>query len=332
MSDKNIQINNKEKLNEMNNIYIWKRIRSKYVLQQIFKYLNQRIFLKIIKYNRDIQKNLEKGHKDYKKYCEIEIEIIPTENEYYRNGPFINFNTEESYYHVYYNDRKEETKRKNKNYLTKNIKKIKVIIDYQVKSFCELFRYCCSIKSINFIKFNRNDIRKMSYMFDECSALQEVNFSNFNTMNLIDISFLFYGSKSLRKINLSNFNTNNVRDMRSMFKRCESLKELNLSNFNTINVRDMNSMFLGCSSLEELNLSNFNTNNVINMSFMFYGCKSLKNLNLINFKINHNTDMTLMLYNCLSIEELHISNSFFNEVKNQEFTSLPHELKLKIKA
>ena len=48
--------------------------------------------------------------KDFKKFCEIEIEIIPTENEYYRKAPIINFNIkeEESYYHIYYNNNKNE--------------------------------------------------------------------------------------------------------------------------------------------------------------------------------------------------------------------------------
>ena len=48
--------------------------------------------------------------KDFKKFCEIEIEIIPTENEYYRKAPIINFNVKEgeSYYHMCCNNNKNE--------------------------------------------------------------------------------------------------------------------------------------------------------------------------------------------------------------------------------
>ena len=57
-----------------------------------------------------IQKKLDITQKDFIKFCEIEIEIIPTENEYYRKAPIINFNIkeEESYYHIYYNNNKNE--------------------------------------------------------------------------------------------------------------------------------------------------------------------------------------------------------------------------------
>ena len=119
------------------------------------------------------------------------------------------------------------------------VTKIKIIIDYQIKSFKELFSDCYCIESINFKKFYRNNITDMSYMF--------------------------YGCSSLKELNLNNFNTNNVTDMRNMFNGCSSLKELNLNNFNTNNVTNMSYMFYGCSSLKELNLNNFNTNNVTDM-------------------------------------------------------------------
>ena len=54
------------------------------------------------------------------------------ENEY---GRFINIKEgDEEYYHIYYNNNEEEIKR---NYLQKNekIRIIKIIIDYQIKSF-----------------------------------------------------------------------------------------------------------------------------------------------------------------------------------------------------
>ena len=189
-------------------------------------------------------------YKDYsEKYSSIEIEIKPAKDKY---GNFIKINKEnEIYYHIYFENNKEEIKR---NYLNENenIGIIKIIIDYQIKSFEKLFYNCECIEYICFKKFCRNNINNMGLMFD--------------------------GSSSLKELNLSNFNTNNVTNMGLMFCGCSSLKELNLSNFNTNNVTNMGLMFCGCSSLKELNLSNFNTNNVNDMKYMFFGCyEQLKN-------------------------------------------------------
>ena len=164
------------------------------------------MFFKIIKYNKNIQNKLDINKNDYKKYCEIEIEIMPTEDYYYSKEPFINFNNKEegSYYHIYYNDKKEETKRKKRNYITRNIKKIKIIIDYLIKSFEKLFQNCGCIKSINFIKFNRNDINNMSSMFNRCHSLIELNLSNFNSYNVTNMSSMFNGCSLLKELNLSN--------------------------------------------------------------------------------------------------------------------------------
>ena len=78
---------------------------------------------------------------NYKEYLEvyssIEIEIKPINNIY---GKFINIDKgNETYYHIYFNNDKEEIKR---NYLNKNeeIKTIKIIIDYQVISLKNYLR------------------------------------------------------------------------------------------------------------------------------------------------------------------------------------------------
>ena len=62
----------------------------------------------------------------------------------------IYMNANEMYYHIYFNDNKEEIKR---NYLNENdnVSKIKIIIDYQVKSFMYLFEDCKCIEYICFI-------------------------------------------------------------------------------------------------------------------------------------------------------------------------------------
>jgi len=253
---------------------IFKNFKSNYFLQILFNHLMKKKSLDIIKYNKNIKERININIKDYKEYSEIyssiELEIKPVRDEYDR---FINIDEEDKmYYHIYFDDNKEEIKR---NHLNENeqIKTIKIIIDYQIKSFKRLFQYCGCIESIKFIKFYRNNVTNMVSMFSGCSSLKELNLNNFNTNNVTDMGWMFCLCSSLKELNLSNFNTNNVTNMAGMFCLYSSLKELNLSNFNTYNVTNMSKMFWGCSSLKELNLSNFNTNNnATNMNDMFNGC------------------------------------------------------------
>ena len=63
--------------------------------------------LKLIKYNKNIQKKL---NINIKKYRTIEIEIIPSDSF----GQFINIDKEnEKYCHIYFNDNDNEKKSKN---------------------------------------------------------------------------------------------------------------------------------------------------------------------------------------------------------------------------
>ena len=92
--------------------------------------------LEIVKYNKRIQNRINLSVNDYKEYGEIEIEIIPKKGEY---GKFININeNDELYYHIYFNDNKEEIKNKYEIKEEDKVTKIKIIIDYQVKSFYNL--------------------------------------------------------------------------------------------------------------------------------------------------------------------------------------------------
>ena len=131
---------------------IFKKIKSDYFLRKLFYNLLKKKSLDIIKYNNNIKERMNISIKDYKEYSEIystiEIEIKPVNNKY---GKFINMNENEIYYHIYFNDNKEEIKR---NYFNKNdnVSKIKIIIDYQVKSFYELFKSCEYIEYIFFKK------------------------------------------------------------------------------------------------------------------------------------------------------------------------------------
>ena len=273
---------------------IFESIKSKYILKLFLNNLQKNKLLKIIKYNKDIQNRIDININYYKKYVEIlspiVVEIIPCKNKY---DKFINyFGIEESFYHIFFDKSKVEIK-KNKLNPDNKIKKIKIIIDHQVKSFKGLFEYCKCIEKIDFKKFYRNNINDMSYMFTGCSSLKEINLSKFNTNNVVDISNMLWGYISLIKLDLSNFNTINVTNMSSMFSRCSSLKEVNIENLHTDNVTSMSCMFSGCSSLRVLNLSSFRIDNLEDMNFMFSGCSSLKEINFPNFNSNI-TNMSCM--------------------------------------
>ena len=93
---------------------ILKKIKSDYFLQLLFNNLLKKKSLDIIKYNNNIKNRMNISIKDYKEYSEIystiEIEIKPVNNKY---GTFININKEkEIYFHIYFNNNKEEIKKK----------------------------------------------------------------------------------------------------------------------------------------------------------------------------------------------------------------------------
>ena len=74
-------------------------INNKYIFQKIFDNITKLKTLKIIKYNKKIQKRLNININDYKEYLEIYSPIViaikPAKNEY---GEFINMNENEIYY------------------------------------------------------------------------------------------------------------------------------------------------------------------------------------------------------------------------------------------
>ena len=87
-------------------------IKSYYILKKIFLNLKKNKFLEIIKYNKKLQKRLKVNINDYIEYSQlyspIEIELIIEDNEY---GKFINLPyKEKEYYHIYFNNSKEEIK------------------------------------------------------------------------------------------------------------------------------------------------------------------------------------------------------------------------------
>ena len=120
--------NEKNKSNKIKTKDSLENIKSKYIIKKIFNYLPKNKSLDIIKYNKKIQKRIDININDYENYSKIEIEIKP---EYNINSRFININKgEEKYYHIFFNDNKEEIKR---NYLNENeqVTRINIIIDYE---------------------------------------------------------------------------------------------------------------------------------------------------------------------------------------------------------
>ena len=102
-----------EKLNLNKSKNQFRNIKSNYILKILFGYLQAKISLKIIKCNNNIQKRLNININNYKdfseKFSSIELEIIPIQNKY---GDFIRIKEEDKkYFHIYFNDNKEEIKK-----------------------------------------------------------------------------------------------------------------------------------------------------------------------------------------------------------------------------
>ena len=174
MNSNDITKKENEEINK--NKSIIENIKSNYILKIIFNYLPQYRLLKINKYYRMNQKRLDLNINEYKNYCEsfssIILEIIPFQHDY---GSFINIDkNDELYYHIYFNNNKEEIKR---TYINKNeeINNILIKISFPIISFYKLFYDCKCIKSIIFKEFYRNNINNMSKMFSN-SSLKTIDF------------------------------------------------------------------------------------------------------------------------------------------------------------
>ena len=180
MESDNLVLKEKAEKNQNKSINKFNNTKTDYFLKTVFNNLEKKKMLDLLKYNKNISNRINININDYieylEKYSSIEIEIKPVNNTH---GKFINFkNKDEKYYHIYFDNKKEEIKR---NYINEDedIKIIKIKIDYQVESFERLFEYCDCIESIYFKKFSRNKINNMSFMFSDCSSLKELKFNNF---------------------------------------------------------------------------------------------------------------------------------------------------------
>ena len=184
MNSKNISKN--EYKTEFDNL------KSDFIFKKIISFMKRNKSLVIMKYNKKLQKRLNININDYKEYSKIVIELKLTND---KNGKFKFINIpdkDKEYYHIYFDNSNEEIKRRYVEFYEK-VKMIKIIIDYQAKSFYELFYNCECIESIFFKNFYRSNITNMSKMFYECSSLKELNLSNLNTNNVTNMSYMLFG-------------------------------------------------------------------------------------------------------------------------------------------
>ena len=136
-------ISKEEKTNQIKSKADLKNIKSYYIIKAIFDLMKKNKSLKIMKYNKKLQKILNLSINDYKEYSQIrisiEIEIKIADNKY---GKFINRNIKKNnYYLIYFAYFDNSTKEIKSSYLRPNekVKSIKIIINYQVKSLKNYF-------------------------------------------------------------------------------------------------------------------------------------------------------------------------------------------------
>ena len=132
-----------------------KNVKSDYFIQKFFGYMKKRKSLETVRYNKSIQKRINININHYKAYSEeyssIELDIIPMKGKY---GEFINIEEDDKkYFHIYFNDNKNKEIENTSLHKNDNVSKISIIIDYQIKSFSDLFYNCECIESIKFENF-----------------------------------------------------------------------------------------------------------------------------------------------------------------------------------
>ena len=324
-----------------NGVSILARIRSKYIMKKIIDNVKLIKKYEIFKYNKILQEKININIKDYKefreKYSPIELELTLINNS---KKKFVNIKDKKDlkYFHIFINNGKKETDLYSI-YKMENIIKIKIIIDYQINSFQELFFSCNKIEKIKFTKFYRNNIINMESMFDKCRHLKSIDLRNFNTVNVTSMEGMFYSCVALKELDLSSFNTTNVTSMIDMFYNCYKLEKINLSSFNTEKLVNTSQMFAECPNLKELDLSSFKTDNltntesmfmcccslelikfsklfttknVISMNYMFAGCNNLKESDLSSFTSENLKTEYGMFNSCYKLEKLNLSKFKFN--------------------
>ena len=91
----------KRKCNENNTNNYLSNINSKYILTQIFDYIDENKYLNIIRYNKALQKKINIDIKYYEKLSLIEIELYPINKAIKENK-----DSNQTYFTIYYNKKR----------------------------------------------------------------------------------------------------------------------------------------------------------------------------------------------------------------------------------
>ena len=189
------------------------------------------------------------------------------------------------------------------------------IIEEKLTNMSFLFNKCTSLKEVNFINVETNQVTNLSVLFQLCQELEYVDLSSFNTSNVTHMGWIFYDCHKLKEIKgLNNFNTNNVKNMYGMFGGCNELEYLDLTNFDTSNVTDMAFMFDRCEKLKEIKgINTFITIKVVEMNSMFRNCNQLEYLDLSKLNTSNVTEIIYMFSGCHQLKEIKGINNFNTE-------------------
>ena len=104
-------------------------IKSKFILKKIFGYLENNIYLKLIKYNKKLQNKLEKDITYYKEYSKIEIQVFQKFLNYKNPKKFINVTNpnDKELYQIFINDQTKEAA-KDIESIKEKIEKFKIVL------------------------------------------------------------------------------------------------------------------------------------------------------------------------------------------------------------
>ena len=177
-----------------------------------------------------------------------------------------------------------------------------------------------NLVSIDFTKFENENIESMSEMFKNCINLKFVNFKRYDYFtNVSNLSHMFDNCISLTSLILPIYDSEKLKNISYMFKDCSHLKSININYLNTISVEDMSGLFYGCSFLTSIDLSNIKTSNTLNMSHMFNGCLSLTSINIEFFELNNVNDLNNIFDNCSNLKYVklpYLNGTYMKKIYN----------------
>ena len=114
-------------------------IRSICILKLIKIHLAEYKCLQLLRYNKQIQKRLNINLDTYKDYLKIVIDIVPIADKNYKT--FFRHYIKNPFYHYYLNDRPDEVSNYTYYYHDDKVKKIRLVIDYNVNDKSLAFLY-----------------------------------------------------------------------------------------------------------------------------------------------------------------------------------------------